>query len=505
MMTKPAAEIPPHDFDYERGVLGAAFHDPEAARAIAGADPALFWHEPHRAVQRALVRLEPSLNGSPPDLTLVRGLTAEAGEPVDLVALSQLYEAGLTVVHVEDYLDHLRELAARREKYAIQVMLHRLHEQPRRPDEWDESLWQDVEARLARAQALRAAATPEAQTWPLYDPPERWSFPPVAALVDALLPLRGVTWWGGMPKRYKSLLLLYVCLAIACGRPDVARRFSIRAHPLILFVAREDGGSRLQERIDDVAAAWGIRPPPGALRFVIQPKLDLLNPGHVTWLRETCRREGITLLVLDTWTALSPSADPLGARDQAQLAAVVVGLAEAIAGHVVVVDHSRKNRPQGQVLSSADIFGPPQKWAAAEHIVMLDMTSDGRRLEVFVEGKDLDGARFLLDVSPRGSGREKFTFAGAVADLAEAQRAVGDANRQAIHQALAKAPDALALTEILASLPAGVTLARDTVQKHLKALVTAGKARMTGEGRAARYFALSVSSDEPSPEKDDAA
>ena len=61
----------------------------------------------------------------------------------------------------------------------------------------------------------------------------------------------------------------------------------------------------------------------------------------------------------------NPSADPLGAKDQAQLAAVVVELAEQIDGQVIVVDHSRKNRPDGQPLSSADIFGPPQKWAAA--------------------------------------------------------------------------------------------------------------------------------------------
>ena len=111
--------------------------------------------------------------------------------------------------------------------------------------------------------------------------------------------------------------------------------------------------------------------------------------------------------------ALRGSADPLGAKDQAQLAAIVVRLCEDIGGLVVVVDHSRKNRPEGQPLSSADIFGPPQKWAAAEHIVMLDVVDAGRRLGVFIEGKDLETRRFFLTVTPRGSGEEKFAYAGS--------------------------------------------------------------------------------------------
>jgi Bifunctional DNA primase/polymerase, N-terminal/Primase C terminal 1 (PriCT-1)/AAA domain len=128
--------------------------------------------------------------------------------------------------------------------------------------------------------------------WPLHDAAEVWGFPPVEPLVEALLPLRGVVWWGGPPKRAKSLLLLYLCLAIACGRSTVAGRFAVRARPRILYVAREDSGGRLEERISDILAAWGTRPPPDALKFVIRPRLDLGNVAQVDWLRETCRSQG---------------------------------------------------------------------------------------------------------------------------------------------------------------------------------------------------------------------
>lgn len=211
----------------------------------------------------------------------------------------------------------------------------------------------------------------------------------------------------------------------------------------------------------------------------------------MAWLRKTCLDLGITMLVLDTWTALSPGADPLGAKDQAELAAVVVRLCEDIAGLVVVVDHSRKNRPDGQPLSSADIFGPPQKWAAAEHIVMLDVVEAGRRLEVFIEGKDMETRRFFLTVSARGSGEEKFAFAGSVDEVAAAQRAVGDANLGHVHVVLQASPEALSTAEIRDQLTLkNHPLSKDTIQKHVKNLIKKGMAQATGEGKDTKYLAL---------------
>jgi DNA-binding transcriptional ArsR family regulator len=357
---------------------------------------------------------------------------------------------------------------------------------------------------FAAKDAARATAEPTepGAGWPLHDGSEPWEFPAIAELIDSFLPTAGVVWWGGLPKRFKSLLMLYVCLAIACRRSAVARKFLVKAFPRILYVAREDGGARLQERRDDILSAWTERPEPGAIVFVIRPALNLLNPEHVAWLRDTCLRLGITMLVLDTWTALSPSADPLGAKDQAALAAVVVKLCEDIGGLVVVVDHSRKNRPEGQSLSSADIFGPPQKWAAAEHIVMLDVVEAGARLEVFIEGKDLETRRFFLAVSPKGSGEEKFTYAGSAEELADARRAVGDQNRQAVLETLRANPAGLSTGELVAALKAaGTTLSQDTVARHCQALVKDKLARRVtlGQGRShARFVAVDDHPHEPS-------
>ncbi len=311
-----------------------------------------------------------------------------------------------------------------------------------------------------------------------------------------------------MPKRGKSLLALYLALAIAARRPDVCRHFAVRESPRILYVSKEDGGPRLLERRQDILAAWPERPERGALRLVIKPRLDLLNPAHITWLRETCQRECITLLILDTWTTLSPGADPLSPKDQAHLAALIVTLAEDIGGVVVVIDHNRKNRPDGAILSSADIFGAPQKWAAAEHVLMLDTAGhDETRLEVFVEGKDTDSARFFLAKSPTGSGQEKLVFAGSAAALGADARAAGQANRLAVLAALREAgADAWIKPGDLVQLliKAGRPLAPDTIARHLAALVKDGSADQLGRGRASRYRPTPVAPHPPSAANDGA-
>jgi hypothetical protein len=156
-----------------------------------------------------------------------------------------------------------------------------------------------------------------------------------------------------------------------------------------------------------------------------------------------------------------------------------------------VVDHSRKNRPEGQeTLSSADIFGPPQKWAAAEHIVMLRKV-DNHRVEVFVEGKDADTTRFFLAVSPRGSGEEKFTYAGSIDEIADAQRAKGTQNRDAVHRLLLAGGVPMTLAEVAAGAKArGLALADETLSKHLRALAKDGRSRPTGKGPATRYLGI---------------
>jgi len=483
-----AADVGPScNLDAERAVLGCLLIEgAEAFAKVGDISAAVFDPENHRVVFRAMLQLRE--RGEAIDLITVAaeleragGLSAVGGQ----AGLALLVEHASIASHLPAYVSIIGEHAQKREWMALGLRLQNANGAG--PAE--------LAAMVREAETLvRAVAPSETETktaWSLHDAGAAWTFAPVEFTIRDLLPAFGVIWWGGPPKRFKSLLLLYICLAIAAGRELIAGHFTICKRPVILYVAREDGGSRLQGRRDDILAAWDTSPAAGALHFLIRPRFDLLNPAHVAWLVEQCRTLGVTLLVLDTWTALSPGADPMGAKDQAALAAVVVEIAEAINGAVVVVDHSRKNRAEGEPISSADIYGPLQKWAAAEHIVMLDLTADRRRLEVFVEGKDGDTRRCFLTVTPKGEPEEKFIYAGTVEDIADAQREKGNENRDAVHRALCDAGVAQAPGDVHGALKArGVALSTDTVSKHLRGLVDSGRATVEGKGRGTRYLGI---------------
>lgn len=301
-----------------------------------------------------------------------------------------------------------------------------------------------------------------------------WNFPPVEFMVEGLIPRDGLIWLGGRPKRGKSLFALYLACCLAYGRKTVAEHFAINHRPKVLYVCREDSGARLRARIEDMTRGWdGASAKPGAARFIVRPKFDLANPEHMDWLEEVCSQHGTGLVILDTWTALSPNSDPLGAADQTKLAQSLANFVQWFKGATLVLDHTRKNRPEGQALSSADIMGPSQKWQSAEHVLMLADTKTQGRLEVYVESKDVDDGRFFLDVSPIGDQAEKFRYAGSVEAATEARKATGQKNRGAVHELLLAHGKGLTLAEVEAKIP---TLSRATLHRHLKKLVAAKQA-----------------------------
>jgi len=113
---------------------------------------------------------------------------------------------------------------------------------------------------------------------------------------------------------------------------------------------------------------------------------------------------------------------------------------------------------------------------------MLKETRAERRIEIFVEGKDTETARFFLDVSPRGSKTEKFTFACTVASIAKERREIGNANRDAVRQVVEEAGTWLTVAQVVDGLRAkGLAMAPRTVSGHLKELTVSG-GPLRGEG-----------------------
>jgi hypothetical protein len=309
-----------------------------------------------------------------------------------------------------------------------------------------------------------------------------------------------VLWIAGTPHAGKSLLFLYLVLALATQRTEAAGRFAIQAHPRILYVAREDGRGRTKVRRADILCAWGV--PLAAirgLRFIHRQPVNVLDAADRAGLVAECQRDGATVLVLDTWTALTPGTDPDSPKEQAVAAAAMVALADAV-GLVVVIDHARKNPPAG--VSAADLYGPNQKAQRAEHLMILrKVDAEDRRVEVLFDSKDLDGERrYYLERSPEGSGTEKWLHAGPVTPLGDRSRQVGLDNRDRVLAAVPSSPAWVSREDIeKALLTRGVKLGSSAIKDHLRALVLVGKVDQAGKARASRYQRIRESA-EPSAE-----
>jgi hypothetical protein len=343
-----------------------------------------------------------------------------------------------------------------------------------------------------------APAEDAARSWTLHDAADAWDDAALPLwIIEPLLPERGVMWMAGTPHSGKSLLVLYVGLAIVSGQRQVFRQYAIAARPRILFVSREDGRDRLKRRRADILAAWGLSEKDldrGRLQFLVREPINLLDPADVAELVRTCRAGGHTVLVLDTWTALAPGTDPDSPKEQAALARVVVELAAAIEGLVIVIDHARKNPPAN--VSLADTYGPQTKMQRAEHAVVLRRCEgEDDRVEVLIDSKDLDReVRFYLDRSPLGSATEKWSYAGSPTSLAEKARGVGAANRERVRLAAPLSPGWASREQI----EAATGLASSAVRSHLRALVEGGSLDQAGKSKARRYQRVAVAADPPS-------
>jgi hypothetical protein len=343
------------------------------------------------------------------------------------------------------------------------------------------------------------APDPAPLPWPADDLADLpWDAPPLRFHVDILLPEKGVVWIGAVPHAFKSLFVQYLTMSLAADRAKVAEHFAIHSRPRVLYLANEDSRARTHARALDILRPWGRdRLPRHRWRVVSRAPINLLDAPAMTALAAHCRRHRVGVLVIDTWSAASPTADPLNAKEQLALATAVTALADVIDGLVLVVDHSRKNSADDW-LSAAELYGPVQKGARAAHLLLLRrLRDDPRRIEVFVDSKDLDEQpRFFLQVSPTNSGLEKFVFAGTVAAAADQARQVGQDNAARILAAVPVGAEQASPAEWIAEAVAKAWPATErrrapqlsTIRRHLTDLVAAGRVRRVGKARHTRYW-----------------
>lgn len=175
---------------------------------------------------------------------------------------------------------------------------------------------QAVRNRLRKAKKARpeyAGPLAVIHTWNEFRSRE---FPPVEDAMGVVLQWPGITQIAGFRGDGKTWLILYLCVALACG-VDVFGWACKRAYK-VLIVDGELPPWTLQERIEAVIADLGVEPAPGMLNVFSTYDSDsgtlinLTDPSQTQDLYERCSQ--FEVVCFDNFSALSSGVDPNAAE-----------------------------------------------------------------------------------------------------------------------------------------------------------------------------------------------
>jgi len=334
--------------------------------------------------------------------------------------------------------------------------------------------------------------------WKLWDlgDVEDWPAPPLEWIVEPLIPKGGIGFLSGAPKDGKSLLAvdltIHLAHSVSVGR-DWMGKFPC-SKSKVLYIAREDPIRRIRERAIEITNSYNLDVPPhDSIYFLIRERLNLMDRSHISWLYDQVQKNGIDFLILDVLNRMIPDLDELSAKDMAKMVSVIEELNRELDLTILLLDHTRKPIGPGSTRNKQepnpfDLKGSVAKYGAADFMLCMSRDAQDGRLHVYSENKDTDERpHFLIDVSPKGSGEPKFTYAGDIEQLSSDMKAIGIANQGKVFEALEEGRW-LSPSEIASRTP----VSRSTVGKHLKTLEAEQRVQRTGEGRNTKWRRVSA-------------
>ncbi len=200
--------------------------------------------------------------------------------------------------------------------------------------------------------------------------------------VEGILPADSLVCLFGRPGTFKTFLAISIGLHLAAGRPWFGRRVKAGA---VLFVAAE-GGRGIKKRLRAARKRFNI----GAVPFLVLPRAfsltDLsMSTAVLNEIEEYCP----ALVVLDTYTRLTPGLDTSSQRDFGDVLPILDRFRQRTGSTVLVVDHSNKVEGKG----SSGITGTIAKPGAYDAVLSLRREAKALSVTLTVEKmKDFEEA-----------------------------------------------------------------------------------------------------------------
>jgi hypothetical protein len=475
----------PYNQDAEKAMLCAMLQEPECINdAISIAGPAEF-SKAHSLIYSEIFAIHQA--GGIPDLITVtnslkqNGKLEEAGGPA---YISELPIMGAIARNIKAYAEIVAKSAdSRRAREAIKVALKKASSNGGDPDN-------ALQIVIEELQSIQKPKT--AINWKIYDAGNisEWPQQPLEWHAEPLIPKHSVGFMSAPPKDRKSLLTLDLALHLAQPEPRLwLGKFKVMPAK-VLYIAREDPIRRVRERALEICQSYQMPlPEPGRLQFVIQDRIHLTELEHRAWLIRAIQAGGFDILILDVINRMHPDLDEISAKDMGRLVSILEELNRDLGITILADDHTRK--PQGkntardnQEPNPFDLKGSIAKYGCADFMICLARTPQDNRMQVYIENRDTDERpHFFVDVSPKGSTDPKFTYAGDVTKLAGDMKIVGEQNREKVFEVFAESKEWMKPKDVGLQL----SMARQTVTKHIKTLFDAGRLEQHGKGPSTEY------------------
>jgi replicative DNA helicase len=484
---REAARQLPNHVDLERLILGAILVEPSHLKAAAVSvelEVLDFHEEKHRSIFAAMMALE--VASHPIDYATVAEQLRDAGsleESGGIEYVCSLMDGVAGATNVEHYA---RQVKAAAQKRRILQGANELLSRAWDPQSTIGELV-DHAKDLADAAARGVGTNGKPAHWQALDVADVQSWPvrELVWLIEDMIARGTLTFVGAASQTGKTLLLLYVVLQMIRGG-QLFGRFRIGPVRRVLYLVLEDPARRIRDRLLDMSRVAIER---DRLVVYVAPGFRI-NDEDSAGLRELerqIREGGFDVVVIDTYQRATPGMNSFDDERQGPILHRLAEMTRELDVAIIVVDHVRKEsngRGRRRELSIDSLKGTGNKPANADAWIMLERGAKGH-IRLSASSKDSDRRLgFLLNVAPKGSPEEKFTYAGDIEELADRAAERGEANLAAVLDAITKA----GLWVSVDGLQADTKLGAPTVRRHVRTLIDQGRVMDNGrKGRAIRY------------------
>jgi hypothetical protein len=346
-------------------------------------------------------------------------------------------------------------------------------------------------ARIDLDKALSAMSESQGQG---FKPPAHWTMRDVSDV--ASWPIKKIEWviedvaargtlvWVSADSQTgKTLIGLYNALQIIKGGL-LYGQFKINPVERILYLVLEDPDRRIQDRILDILHHESVGIDPGRFITYFAGGLNLGDEAQLDFLDNLMAQYDV--VYLDTYQKATPG---ILSFDDVKQSLIIHRLWAMTRKHntlLFVNDHFRvaaeSRGKKKQEPNKSRTKGTGGKIQNADCAISMD--KEGDKIRVKIESKDSGDRFFMLQVAPKSSTEEKFTWIGDLEQIRNDMAAIGQANRQKVNEAI-PATGEVSASEIVDIVK---TMKLRTVNNHLAALIKDSKISTNGkEGKAIRY------------------